>query len=91
MSTIKKPPADHLAQVIRTLLQGGTLPPADSAAFGEIQTLTGQLVRGGDAGLRRFAVLVLGAFIDLGGAHVTTAQVLADFGRDAFGGDRGQV
>lgn len=89
MTAISKPPADHLAQVVRNLLQGGSLPPADSDAFGEIQTLTGQLVRGGDAGLQRFARLVLGAFIDLGGAHVTTAQVLADFGRDSFGNREG--
>lgn len=90
MTTIAKPPADRLAQVVRNLLQGGSLPPADSDEFGEIQTLTGELLRSGDASLRRFALLVLRGFIDLAGAHLNTAEILHNFGRDAFG-DRGHA
>ena len=90
MNTIAKPPADHLAQVVRNLLQGGSLPPADSDEFGEIQTLTGELLRSGDASLRRFALLVLRGFIDLAGAHLNTAEILHNFGRDSFG-DRGHA
>lgn len=85
MNTTTNAPAERLAELMGRLMNGEGFPPAYSEDFDRITTTVGEFLKGPATEHARLGVLALDLLIEAARAHITTTQVLRDFGSGSFG------